>query len=37
MPSTWLPSPVQALAILSIALGVFYFSGAEAQFIYGNF
>jgi alginate O-acetyltransferase complex protein AlgI len=34
---TWLPSPVQALMILSIAVGVFYFSGAEGQFIYGNF
>jgi alginate O-acetyltransferase complex protein AlgI len=34
---TWLPSPVQAALILSIALGLYYVSGAEVQFIYGNF
>ncbi|HUQ34416.1 MAG TPA: hypothetical protein VM095_20005, partial [Pyrinomonadaceae bacterium] len=34
---TWLPSPVQAALILSIALGLYYMSGTEVQFIYGNF
>jgi alginate O-acetyltransferase complex protein AlgI len=34
---TWLPSPVQAVLILSIAAGLFYMSSAEVQFIYGNF
>lgn len=34
---TWLPSPVQAALILSIAFGLYYVSGSEAQFIYGNF
>ena len=33
----WLPSPVQAALILSIAFGLYYASGSEAQFIYGNF
>ncbi|HEY0407976.1 MAG TPA: MBOAT family O-acyltransferase [Pyrinomonadaceae bacterium] len=33
----WLPSPVQAALILSIAVGLYYLSGTEAQFIYGNF
>jgi alginate O-acetyltransferase complex protein AlgI len=34
---TWLPAPAQAALILSLALGLYYVSGAEAQFIYGNF
>ena len=33
----WLPAPVQAALILSIAIGLYYLSGTEAQFIYGNF
>jgi D-alanyl-lipoteichoic acid acyltransferase DltB (MBOAT superfamily) len=33
----WLPSPVQAAVILSVAFGLYYVSGSEAQFIYGNF
>ena len=33
----WLPSPVQAALILSIAFGLYYMSGTEVQFIYGNF
>ncbi|MBA2733055.1 MAG: hypothetical protein H0U54_09230, partial [Acidobacteria bacterium] len=33
----WLPSPVQAAMILSIAFGLYYISGTEVQFIYGNF
>src|SRR5205085_12677847 len=34
---TWLPSPVQAALILTIALSLFYISGTEVQLIYGNF
>ena len=34
---SWLPSPAQALLIISLALGLYYVAGAEAQFIYGNF
>jgi alginate O-acetyltransferase complex protein AlgI len=34
---TWLPSPMQAALILSVAIGLYYVSGSEAQFIYGNF
>lgn len=34
---SWLPSPAQAAVILSIAFGLYYVSGAEVQFIYGNF
>ena len=33
----WLPSPAQALVVLSVAFGLYYVSGAEVQFIYGNF
>ena len=33
----WLPAPVQAAIILCVAMGLYYVSGAEAQFIYGNF
>ena len=33
----WLPSPAQAAVILSTAFGLYYVSGAEVQFIYGNF
>jgi alginate O-acetyltransferase complex protein AlgI len=33
----WLPSPAQAVVVLSVALGLYYVSGAEVQFIYGNF
>jgi D-alanyl-lipoteichoic acid acyltransferase DltB (MBOAT superfamily) len=33
----WLPSPVQAALIITIAIGLYYISGTEAQFIYGNF
>jgi D-alanyl-lipoteichoic acid acyltransferase DltB (MBOAT superfamily) len=33
----WLPAPVQAAFILAVAVGLYYVSGAEAQFIYGNF
>ncbi|HVS81305.1 MAG TPA: MBOAT family protein [Pyrinomonadaceae bacterium] len=34
---SWLPSPAQAVLIISVALGLYYVAGAEAQFIYGNF
>ncbi len=34
---SWLPAPVQAVLILTIAIGLYYLSGTEAQFIYGNF
>jgi alginate O-acetyltransferase complex protein AlgI len=34
---SWLPSPAQAIVVLSIAFGLYYVSGAEVQFIYGNF
>lgn len=34
---TWLPAPAQAALILSLAAGLYYVAGAEAQFIYGNF
>jgi alginate O-acetyltransferase complex protein AlgI len=34
---SWLPSPAQAVLIVSMALGLYYVAGAEAQFIYGNF
>jgi alginate O-acetyltransferase complex protein AlgI len=34
---TWLPAPIQAVVILFVAIGLYYVSGAEAQFIYGNF
>ena len=33
----WLPSPAQAVVILSVAFGLYYLSGAEVAFIYGNF
>lgn len=33
----WLPSPAQAVVILSIGLGLYYVAGTEVQFIYGNF
>lgn len=33
----WLPSPAQAVVILSVAFGLYYLSGTEVQFIYGNF
>jgi D-alanyl-lipoteichoic acid acyltransferase DltB (MBOAT superfamily) len=33
----WLPSPAQAVVILSVAFGLYYVSGTEVQFIYGNF
>jgi uncharacterized BrkB/YihY/UPF0761 family membrane protein len=33
----WLPAPAQAVVVLSIAFGLYYVSGAEVQFIYGNF
>src|SRR5712691_1342808 len=34
---SWLPSPAQAVLIISMALGLYYVAGAETQFIYGNF
>lgn len=34
---SWLPSPAQAVVVLSIAFGLYYLSGTEVQFIYGNF
>ena len=34
---SWLPSPAQAVVVLSIAFGLYYLSSAEVQFIYGNF
>ena len=34
---SWLPSPAQAVVVLSVALGLYYVSDAEVQFIYGNF
>lgn len=33
----WLPAPLQAAIVLMVALGLYYISGTEAQFIYGNF
>lgn len=33
----WLPAPVQAALILSVGVGLYYLSGTEMQFIYGNF
>jgi alginate O-acetyltransferase complex protein AlgI len=33
----WLPSPAQAIVILSVAFGLYHVSGTEVQFIYGNF
>lgn len=34
---TWLPAPVQAVLILTVALGLYLVSGTEVQFVYGNF
>jgi D-alanyl-lipoteichoic acid acyltransferase DltB (MBOAT superfamily) len=34
---SWLPAPAQAVVVLSIAVGLYYVSGSEVQFIYGNF
>ena len=33
----WLPSPAQAVVILGVALGLYYVSTTNVQFIYGNF
>jgi D-alanyl-lipoteichoic acid acyltransferase DltB (MBOAT superfamily) len=33
----WLPSPAQAIVILSVALGLYFVSSTDVQFIYGNF
>jgi hypothetical protein len=33
----WLPAPLQAAIVVLVALGLYYISGTEAQFIYGNF
>ncbi|HEX8707662.1 MAG TPA: MBOAT family O-acyltransferase, partial [Pyrinomonadaceae bacterium] len=33
----WLPSPVQAALIVTVAVGLYRLAGAEVQFIYGNF
>jgi alginate O-acetyltransferase complex protein AlgI len=33
----WLPSPAQAALILGVALGLYYVSSTNVQFIYGNF
>ena len=33
----WLPSPAQAVMILSLAFALYYISSANIQFIYGNF
>ena len=33
----WLPAPAQAVLVLVIAFGLYYVSGTEVQFIYGNF
>ncbi|HYX31104.1 MAG TPA: MBOAT family protein [Pyrinomonadaceae bacterium] len=33
----WLPSPAQAVVIVTIALGLYYVSSTNVQFIYGNF
>jgi D-alanyl-lipoteichoic acid acyltransferase DltB (MBOAT superfamily) len=33
----WLPLPAQAVVILGVALGLYYVSSANVQFIYGNF
>lgn len=33
----WLPAPAQAVLIVSVAVGLYYIAGTEAQFIYGNF
>jgi alginate O-acetyltransferase complex protein AlgI len=33
----WLPAPMQAAIVVLVALGLYYVSGTEAQFIYGNF
>jgi len=34
---TWLPSPVQAVMIVSVALGLYFVTGTEVTFVYGNF
>ena len=34
---SWLPSPAQAAVVVGVAFGLYYLSGAEVQFIYGNF
>jgi D-alanyl-lipoteichoic acid acyltransferase DltB (MBOAT superfamily) len=33
----WLPSPAQAIIVLGVAFGLYWISGTEVQFIYGNF
>ncbi len=33
----WLPSPAQAAVILVVAVGLYYVSSSNVQFIYGNF
>jgi alginate O-acetyltransferase complex protein AlgI len=33
----WLPSPAQAVVILAVALGLYFISSTNVQFIYGNF
>ena len=33
----WLPAPVQAALILTVAVSLYYLSSVEVQFIYGNF
>ena len=33
----WLPSPAQAIVILSVAFGLYYVASANVQFIYGSF
>jgi alginate O-acetyltransferase complex protein AlgI len=33
----WLPAPLQAAIVLVVAFGLYYISGTQAQFIYGNF
>jgi D-alanyl-lipoteichoic acid acyltransferase DltB (MBOAT superfamily) len=33
----WLPSPAQAVLILAVAVGLYYVSSTNVQFIYGNF
>jgi hypothetical protein len=36
---TWnrMPSPIQAAVIVTIGIGLYFISGTEVQFIYGNF
>jgi hypothetical protein len=32
-----MPAPIQAAVIVTIGIGLYFISGTEVQFIYGNF